>query len=469
VEISSAVQRGRAALDVFKRSFGGALVDGFLSLRRLMQTLEDARQTFFQCVCAFCMVHVVVVSNAVIWHARRSTAKYPTATPSCIAWFCGFCAICLALLFAGVLVLVAVPLSELCSLWRYDLLTADGVSEYSRQLGLYAAADASQTADPLAVDVFRACLTPEGHGDILEALELDGRLSLQEVIDAKFIELEDKLAGRVVDNAKFELLVQQAGTFGGLFLLDPDEPLPLAPSAVAKIIGSSLDPDDQEGPDGESLIYGLNTFAALINGPGQYSFEHGTAGGGTLITATTPTEADVADAPLQMQHALIYARQKEQILSDPSLFRCDVMDSSHQVTPRTCGLEEYRASVLSWAEEVRTAGLRLGQEALLAKNFIATDLRNSLQSILIEIRRLRTLFRCRFLWKRWEDFDLLLCNHALPGMLQGTAAWTVLAVGEMLLVVIHYKIWRHMLDNRIVGEELERFSKKYGYLAAIKH
>mmetsp|Transcript_44098 Transcript_44098/g.131680 ORF Transcript_44098/g.131680 Transcript_44098/m.131680 type:complete len:88 (+) Transcript_44098:2-265(+) len=86
----------------------------------------------------------------------------------------------------------------------------------------------------------------------------------------------------------------------------------------------------------------------------------------------------------------------------------------------------------------------------------------------MEVRRLRSAMRCRFLWRRWEDVDLLLCNYAVPGMLQGFAAWMALACGSLLLVTLHYKVWRHLLDNKVVGEELERFSEKYKYLQVVK-
>merc|ERR1712217_699880 len=89
---------------------------------------------------------------------------------------------------------------------------------------------------------------------------------------------------------------------------------------------------------------------------------------------------------------------------------------------------EYRQAVLDMALQVREAGEKLGTEAQAAKRFIAVDLKDSLQGVLLEVRRLRTLFRCRFLWKRWEDFDFALCNVALPGMLQGAAAWLVMSI-----------------------------------------
>eukprot|EP00930_Biecheleria_cincta_P084155 TRINITY_DN73647_c0_g1_i1.p1 TRINITY_DN73647_c0_g1~~TRINITY_DN73647_c0_g1_i1.p1 ORF type:complete len:810 (-),score=144.02 TRINITY_DN73647_c0_g1_i1:350-2779(-) len=464
VDISAAVRRGGTALEVFKQSYTGTLVNSLLNLREDIAALEDARQTAFTCLSGFSVTMLLVVSNLAIWHARRSKAKYPTATPSCVSWFCGFCTLTFGLFFGGLMVLLAVPVSELCGFQRYDLLTHDGIQDYYMQIGLFNIADPTKNIDILATNVFRTCLTGNGTGDILDALQLRGHLQFQEVLDNRFVELEDKKAGMVVDTARYELLVTQAKHFGGLFLLDPDQPLLLSSNAAPKLMGSSLDPDDQVGPDGESLIYGLNTFASLIEGAGRYSFEHGTSGGGLLITASQPTPASVSNKPQRTQNALVYARMKEQILSEPGLFRCDAMDASYVVTETLCGYEQFKAHVIDMAEQVKAAGLYLGQEANAAKQLISLDLRNSIKAMMKEVRELRTLFQCRFLWKRWEQFDLTLCNQALPAALEGGAAWIVAALSALMIVVLHYKIWRHLLDNKIVGEELEKFSKKYGYL-----
>mmetsp|Transcript_105855 Transcript_105855/g.284598 ORF Transcript_105855/g.284598 Transcript_105855/m.284598 type:complete len:145 (+) Transcript_105855:1-435(+) len=141
------------------------------------------------------------------------------------------------------------------------------------------------------------------------------------------------------------------------------------------------------------------------------------------------------------------------------------MDSSFQVTERSCGFREFRAAVLDYAKQVRDAGVTLGQEAQMARQLIAYDLQNSLSQLMSEVKALREIFMCRFLWKRWEDFDTSLCSIAMPAMLNGAVAWMVLAGSTLCLVVLHYKIWRHLLDNKGVGEELEHFAKKYGYLS----
>jgi len=469
VEVSTAVQRGGTALQVFKNGFAGTLVDGFAAHKETVRTFEDARHTLFISICGFCILHVLVVSAPSLYYAKTAKAKWPSASPSCLTWCLAFCAMTYALAFTGMLVLIVVPLSEWCSFTRYDLLTHEGIEDYHRQMGFISPVS-SLHMDPLAVDVARSCLTANGTGDIMSALLLREKLNFQAVLDERFVELEDKMAGKVVDIAKFELLVSRAQTFGGLFILDPDNPLPLDAGAAPKMLGSSLDPDDQQGPDGETqLISGLNTYASLIDGAGKFSFLHGTAGGGQTITATRPTEAEMSKMTTQIQNALIYAKMKEQILSEPDVFRCDLLDSRFSVTEKTCSFEEYRATVYQYASDVKDAGIKLGQEAELAKQLIASDLKTSLRDVLVEVRELRTLFRCRFLWKRWEDFDYALCNEALPGMIESGAVWFFLATFTLILLVVHYKVWRHFLDNKIVGTELERFSKKYGYLSHNKH
>ncbi|CAE8610373.1 unnamed protein product [Polarella glacialis] len=468
VDVSAAVQRGGASLEVFKLGFAGSIVEGLLSFRREIQTYEDLRHTSFVCLCAFAAALLLVISTGALVYVRRSRARWPTATPSCISFFCSFCVVILGLLFGGILVIVAVPVSELCGFMRYDLLTPEGLPDYYKQMGFYNPADPAKNMDRLAVAVAQTCLSGNGTGDILGALNLRQQLNFQQVLDDEFVALDDKTAGMVVDNAKFELLVSQAASFGGLFILDPDQPLPLDTNAAPKIMGSSLDADDQLAPDGESLIYGLNTYAALIAGPGQYSFAHGTSGGGTLITATRPTEAEVSTSPQRTQNALVYARLKEQIITQPGLFRCDVLDASHRVTEIFCDYARFKASILDWSKQVQAAGTELAKQSTAAKTLIASDLRISLQSVLKEVRDLRTLFRCRFIWKRWEDFDFTLCNAVLPAAIEGAAAWLMLAAASFVLMVIHYKVWRHLLDNNIVGKEVEHYSKKYGYITPAK-
>lgn len=465
VDVSSAVQRGGIALGTFKLAYAGTWVDGWGSLAKEIKVMEDTRHTLFRFMCAFCVVHAAVVSTVTVELTRRSKAKFPSGTGAFCTWMCGFCAVMVGLLFAGGQIIASIPISELCHFWRYDLYTYQGISDYYIQLGLYDPSSPTKAQDPLAVNVWRTCFTPNGTGNVLDSLNLRIPLDFQRILDNGFIDLEDKMAGSVIDIAKFELLVSQSKTYGGLFLLDPDDLLPLDPSVASKVVGSSLDPDDQEGPDGESLVYGLNTYASLIAGPGKYAFKHGTGGGGILITGTTPTEEDVKGEPVTRQNVLVYARLKEQILSDPAVFRCDVIDASYVVTHRSCGFEGFKAAVLKYAEEVRDAGKKLSEETKLARQLIAYDLQRSLKNLMDEVKAMRETFKCRFLWKRWEDFGVSLCNTALPGMINGAAAWMVLALSSLVLLTVHYKMWRHLLDNRVVGLELEHFSKKYGYLA----
>lgn len=461
---SAALLRGGAALEVAKQVYGAVLVDGVVARRGQLQSLESMRHSIFQLICLFCIAHALVVSNLAFWYARKSQAQNPRSAPACASWCCAFVAVTAGLLFGGLLLLLLVPIAELCNFWRYDLLSNSGISNYYRQLGMFSATDPYQNMDGLAAGIFHTCLTPNGTGALLEAVQLSGPLHFQEALDASFAELNSRVGGQVVEMAGLDLLVSQATNYGGLFLLAPDKPLPLQTSAAPKLLGSSVDADDRIGPDGNSLVYGLNTYAELITGPGEYSFQHGTAGGRVLITPTTPTASSVSGSALQVQNALDYARLKEQLLSEPGIFRCDILDASYRVTVRTCGFDEYKRSVIEWASQVRAAGIELRKRAAVAKQLIAEDLKNSLQPMLVAANDLRTTFRCRFFWKRWEDFDAGLCNNTLTSTFQGFLVWTVVAGFGLGLIVVHYKTWRHFLDNAVVGEETDYYARKFNYI-----
>eukprot|EP00746_Dinoflagellata_sp_MGD_P128239 gnl/MRDRNA2_/MRDRNA2_62641_c0_seq1.p1 gnl/MRDRNA2_/MRDRNA2_62641_c0~~gnl/MRDRNA2_/MRDRNA2_62641_c0_seq1.p1 ORF type:complete len:841 (-),score=126.53 gnl/MRDRNA2_/MRDRNA2_62641_c0_seq1:5-2527(-) len=468
VDMSTAVKRSEGALDVFRKGYVGAVVESIISQKAFIDQLEESRHTGFQFLAALSILHVIFASTGALWYARQSKAKYPAGTPSLMVWCCGFCTASFGLVFAGLMLVLAIPNAELCQFLRYELVTHNGFSDYYREVGLVDIDDIYGRMDPMAVDVARTCFTSNGTGDILEALHLRERLDFQRQLDDKFVELSKRLGSKVVDVAGFELLVSQAELYGGLFVLAPDDPRPLEPNAAPQMMGSSVDPDDQPAPKGGTMIAGLNTYAGLIAGAGKFSFAHGTAGGGILITDTQPGAEDTAGLSLQAQNALHYARLKEQILTEPDVFRCDILDSRSRVVEKVCGFEEYRETVVQWAQQVRQAGTILGQEAQLAIPAISQDLRSAMLSTLREVNILRTQFGCRFLRIRWEELDTSLCGQIVIGVFQGAAAWLVLAFFTAVLIVLHYKVWRHFLDNKIVGVELEKFSKKYGYLQTAK-
>ena len=66
-------------------------------------------------------------------------------------------------------------------------------------------------------------------------------------------------------------------------------------------------------PDGLRGLRGLNAYAELIAGPGQYTFLSGTAGGGFVIRPDRPTDTELASLPVEVRNALRYAQNKEQL------------------------------------------------------------------------------------------------------------------------------------------------------------
>merc|ERR1711985_164051 len=94
---------------------------------------------------------------------------------------------------------------------------------------------------------------------------------------------------------------------------------------------------------------------------------------------------------------------------------------------------------------------------------VLEGLRGVMLPTLREVRDLRTMFRCRFLRKRFDAFDASICSNTggpdgglglAPAVLQASAIAILLAVFGLLGVIIQYKIWRHLKDNKVVGQEL---------------
>jgi hypothetical protein len=264
--------------------------------------------------------------------------------------------------------------------------------------------------------------------------------------------------------------VEQARSFGGLFTLNPDVPKALDPTVSEQLFGSSVDPDDQLGPDGRRVV-GLNTYASLIADNGAFIFESGTTARASdstiVITTDRPSDDEIGTMALARKNAVDYARLKEQLLNE-DLFRCDVWDIRGEAAEVACGHAGFRRSVLVLAENIQDAGARVKAEAEKVQNILAEDLRITLDQTLTEILNIQELLKCRFFWRRWEDFDRSFCGTALSGMINSTTTWLVQAAFTCMMILVHYKIWRHFLDNKVVGKMLEHMSRKYGYLGALQ-
>mmetsp|Transcript_17323 Transcript_17323/g.37410 ORF Transcript_17323/g.37410 Transcript_17323/m.37410 type:complete len:273 (+) Transcript_17323:1-819(+) len=226
------------------------------------------------------------------------------------------------------------------------------------------------------------------------------------------------------------------------------------------MVGSSLDAADRPGPDAEKIIYGLDTYVDLIDGPGQYSFEHGTPSGPQMINATHPTAADLETVPYLVRNALVYAQKKEQLLQRGALnFRCDraQLVPPYAKEEQRCDYEEFKETVQFLGEQAMAELSNLQNQTDTYKEaYYATlfDGPTGVGGMLAEIRAILNETLCRFLWWRWSTIMQFMCADLIPSIIEAAALWLSVAGIGGLNIVIMYKVWRHLGDNKIVAHEL---------------
>jgi len=447
------------ALEVFMDVMEKVAMETIANNKGLVEGMEATRHTAFIILAFVSFLTTAVLGTIAIWFARNTKSLAPSPLPSCATWCVAMFYAVFSFMVAGTTMVISVPVVEVCDFWRTEVMTPNGYADYYRELGLRLRSDPAERSE-LAVSIGERCFTRNGTGNLLDGIELEERFIFETELDKGFMMLEDKASNKVVDTAKFDILLARAKTFGGLFVLEPDERQPLDPNAAERLIGSSVFPTDSEDPLGENIISGLNSYAALIAGEGVYTFASGTSAGIKIITPTQPTVVELSSLPLQERNALIYARLKEELLHEPGIFYCDILDTRFRIIEQTCDYQTFKKTVVTWAEDIKTAGDRLGELAETSKQLIYTDLRETLAVITNQVTDMRDHLKCRFLWVRFEDFDRAVCSDVAPVLLQTGVSWIALGSFGILTAIMHYKIWRHFLDNRIIGQEIAKVTKK---------
>lgn len=414
---------------------------------------------------------------------RRRPDGFPSGKQHCCTWCCGFFYATLAFLFGGAMLFLGMITGETCMFIRQEIFT-EQMANYGRALSLVPVqedfAEGAGMPPPamvedvgaLNVQLALTCFSPNGTGKLLNVMELDQLLAFEPDLTNAFFVLQSRVSEPPAGRDTGELLVELAevaSAFGGLFILDPlpvDSDagpsntlgvLELGSNVRDLLLGSSVEPEDRKGPDQLQTIYGLNSFAALIAGPGKYTFAHGTAGGGFVITPDRPTDAELQNVPNVVKNALLYGRAKETLLTSNSTVPCDELDDAGVVILRGCSVLEFQQFASTEVARIRQAVERASEEAGKVESLFLSDLSVELRPTLRNVRDLRTVFDCRFLWRRTEDLYGSLCEDLAPivarGFLQLVALSTVTGLG----VFVQYKVWRHLKDNKVVGIEMARF------------
>mmetsp|Transcript_136347 Transcript_136347/g.221874 ORF Transcript_136347/g.221874 Transcript_136347/m.221874 type:complete len:916 (-) Transcript_136347:133-2880(-) len=483
--LASKVKRAIGAMGILNDALRAALIDTWPRRLPTADAIEFIRMVLFVLVGLGAMAGSVFGWGAMFitrLRLRKRPDVIPSGKPHCAAWCFGFVYACCAAFIGGCFVMGGIFTGEGCIFLREHLLTFEGIGLYSRTIGLKAVGDTinspgiavRQAQAQLSVDLARTCFAENGTGDMLRVLELDEKLAFQPDLSSAFWRLDERVAEPPSGRKTAELIEAMrdaAATFGGLFVLDPlplDESrngslgiLELNPNVRGLLLGSSVTPDDTKAPDGRTELQGLNAYAALIAGPGKYTFSHGTAGGGFVITSVRPTDAELASLPNTVRNALLYARAKEKLLESTNSLRCDELDDAGGVTERLCSVKEFHEYVSAEVDRLAQAADNSAAAAVLVQRLFLTELRTQLSPTLRKVRDLRGMLHCSFLWRRIETFDKATCDSFAPAVARCGVNLLSLAACAFAGIFVQYKVWRHLKDNKVVGQELDRFDKTY--------
>jgi len=486
--LSSKVKRSIGAFEILDDALRAAFVDTWARKLPSVDTAESLR------VFIFILVGMSAMSSVPLgWlgffitrvRTKRRPDVIPSGKPHCCSWCCGFYYVSLSLMLGGALVAAALFGGEACMLTRLELLDHSGLEHHAAALGLtpqqssrssgYFDGATWQAASEVAVGLAQACFTVNGTGDMMSQMELDDQFDFEPELSAAFWILEERIAEPPSGFKTADYLAtlqSSAKKFGGTFVLDPLPAtsgsnaslgvLDLNPNVKAMLLGSSIVPEDTKSPDGRLIVGGLNSYAALIAGPGKYTFSHGTAGGGFVITPNSPNSAQLASLPGNVRNALLYARDKERLLESTDSMRCDELDlATGRVTFRRCGVQAFHDFVIAEVARLTEAMEASSKAALLVQHLFLNELRQEVAPTLRLVRDIRMQTGCRFLWRRVEALDTATCEDLASTVARVGCMLLALAFNGFVGLVVHYKVWRHLKDNKVVGLEIMRFERTY--------
>merc|ERR1712070_1012890 len=155
-----------------------------------------------------------------------------------------------------------------------------------------------------------------------------------------------------------------------------------------------------------------------------------------------------------------YAKKKEALIVPNTSLYCDTVLPNGIVVERRCSIKEFK----EWAaEQIKSLTVAASAAAAEGDTGISTlqTLRTHLLPTLRKVRELRSITDCRFLWKRVQDLDLAVCGGLAPLTALGAMQVAVLGGVAVIGIVVQYKVWRHLKDNKVVGLELERFRNNF--------
>lgn len=425
-----------------------------------------------------------------------SKQEFPNPLGSCCGWCCYLPCAGFFLLIGGLVLAVSAVTGNICTFVRQDLITENKWGEYAETFGINA---------PQTISIATSCLTVQGDGDILTALDLRKYFTFKTTIDGVFDGLSASMGSSAFDTAALDGAKTYAESIGWLFAADVTNPNIPAEYQLPfeQILTSGVQADDREAVG--LTYYGLTTIEGLI---APFFFDSDTGTGtwrsaaqvvtksaacpevGVTLTGKSVCVIDGTDAnwfddidnkaAIERQAAantggdaeaaqyiasVWWAHQKALLLNDG--FQTVDFDSTQtndnyvSATRTTVTFEDFSPWIVAVANRVDTASSTLlakldgsGQEGGLAADIITT-LKTSINVLMLDtVDEFLNKISCTFMLRGMNGVLDGFCTGVVPGLANSASCWVVMGCFGFLCFAFMFHVWKYLKDNIEVNQEV---------------
>eukprot|EP01066_Platyproteum_vivax_P008639 Platyproteum_vivax@DN3667_c0_g1_i1.p1 len=410
-----------------------------------IQKMENSRFISFLVV-SWLTFAMVLVGAAVLLYGGCSKKSYPSSWPFGLSACCMISVAFVTMFLGGLLLLVAIPVSDGCAYTQNTLLTHNGLQAFN--------------LDPTIVDVVNTCLTPQGDGDLGTVLKINGTIDqVVRALDEAHKSASEK-AELNVPIEKIDELVELMESNKGLYFADLYRAgLQLSntttTAAFLQIMGSNVQPTNTTIPYTNEESIGLLDYEALVD-PFYFQslYPNTTKDTRYVINAVQPDENDInALSNPDLQTAIRLAKMKEELLTGEKFLVYGFVRASADSINGT--IEFLPSNLTNFEEHIGNMIVHLKErihtvlaDVSAVQNKVLYDVWGEIREIFAGLgKRLDDNLNCSVMYARSQQAIVPLCGEVVTSMTLVTMAWVFLAMFYIIGFSVLYFAWRVHANN----------------------
>lgn len=454
------------------------------------------------CVAGIVLVVFGLIATACFTFCEKRKLEEDKQVPNahvyrlaCCTWCCSWGYAVIVFLIAGVMTIVAVPVSGMCLILAN--LNSDTLNTIGPAIGLDPTAGNTST---MAIGLVNSCLSPSStNTNILKILTVNGTsvydtmvTGVQAPITNSFSGLDASPQMNLASDPDVQGLVSILQNYLATAMTTPDNTFSSDtdfggqkmnqndPSGIfAAAQQTSLQCSDQTtGADfGSVTTLGVTSFINQLN----TKFGNGVPTSTLCGVGVQGCSFSLTSSQLSAcQGAQLYVAEKADLLSSTNTqWRCDIyLDQNSQpcdpvnmqqvsgvwtndcllpdgtpsgrftVQPKQCTASQFATYMQNFATRINKAVSRVDTAASQTQTTISNDLRNLVNQYLINpLLSVANGASCSFLGVQYYQFVNGLCYQTAWGFSQIATSYIVCAALTTVLIALMYGIWRRAIDN----------------------